>query len=229
MSEQRRDRRMVQVKAAPETHTDFLAAEARWLTVDFARRSVIYAPELPPNELFVIVSGRVSVARTTQDGKRLVTEVLREGDIFGDLAFTGGGETEDTAEALSDCRVLALDARAALRLVQSDAQWAFRLLQAAQRRLASAGSRVEEFAYSRVEARIAAAILNYATDGEDSVEASHQEIADAAGTYRETATRILNDLKARQLIRLSRCSIDIDDELALAAVARGATALATAS
>lgn len=47
----------------------------------------------------------------------------------------------------------------------------------------------------------------------------HQDLAETVGTYRETATQVLNDLKAQGLIEIGRKRITILDAEGLLAVA----------
>ena len=68
-------------------------------------------------------------------------------------------------------------------------------------------------------ARIATTLLRLSREGEEPVRLSHQDIAEMVGTYRETATRILNELRAEGMIELKRMHIVVLDADALDAVA----------
>ena len=192
------------------------------LRCSVAALEVLYTPERPAEPLYVLLAGRVSVARVTYEGKRLVTDLLGPGDVFGNLALARGAAAGETAVAVEACEVLALDPEAAVSLVESDPRWLFRLLGATTDRLRGTADRLEEFAYSTVEERVAGAILRYASDDDRTARASHQEIAEVAGTYRETATRVLNALQARGALQLGRCAIRIEDEAELASLAHRA-------
>ena len=48
---------------------------------------------------------------------------------------------------------------------------------------------------------------------------THQDLAESVGTYRETATQVLNDLKAAGYIEIGRKRITILDPTGLEAVA----------
>ena len=169
------------------------------------------------------------MARITYEGKRLVTDLLGPGDVFGNISLSEEGARDETAEAVEESVLLALDTTAALSLVESDAKWALRLLGAATRRLHCTVERLEEFAYRTTEERVAAAILRYASEEDRTARASHQEIAEMAGTYRETATRMLNALQARRVLSLQRLAIRIEDEEELASLARRPALMTAAS
>lgn len=181
---------------------------------------VFYSAEEPAGTLNVLLEGRVAVSHLTLDGRRLASEVLGPGDAFGDLSLTGSTVPSEEAQALTDCRVLELDSDAVRRLVESDPSWALRILGAASRRLQGATERIEEFAFFPAESRIASAVLKVASGADRTARLCHQDVADIAGTYRETATRILGEMQSRGIIRIGRCAIEVLDEDALRDIAR---------
>lgn len=178
-----------------------------------------YSPMRPPCSLYVLLDGRVSVTRLTREGKRLVTDVLKADDVFGDLSFCKVGSDKEFAEALTDCRALAVDSRRAKALIASHPELTIRLLTGVANRLYAACDRLEEFAYSPVETRIASALLRIAGHSGRMVPVSHQFLAEMAGTYRETATRALEVFQVREMLQLGRCAIEIRNPQGLAEVA----------
>ena len=182
-------------------------------------REHFYSPMRPPSSLYVLIEGRASIARLTRDGRRLVTEVLEAGDVFGDLSLRGSHSDGEFVEALTDCRALAVDSGRARALIASHPELAVPLLSAVANRLNAACDRLEELAYSPVETRVAAAVLRIAGSTGRMAPVSHQFVAEMAGTYRETATRALEGLQVREMLGLGRCAIEIRDPAALTAMA----------
>lgn len=80
--------------------------------------------------LHVIVDGKASVSA---DGKRIAT--LGPGDYFGEIAVVGRTERTATVTAVTQLRVLAIDATSFRRLVRSDATLAATLPEAIAERL----------------------------------------------------------------------------------------------
>lgn len=179
-------------------------------------RERFYSPLRPPRALYVLLDGRVTVARLTREGKRFVMDVLQPGDVFGDLSFSGAGNDSEIAEALTDCRALVVDSRRARALIASEPELAIYLLTAVANRLDATCERLEEFAYRPVDTRIASAVLRVAGHAGEAAPVTHQFLAEMAGTYRETATRVLGELHAKDILRLARCTIEIKDPQALA-------------
>ena len=175
----------------------------------------------PTRSTYVLLEGRVSVTRLTRGGRHVVTEVLGAGSVFGDLSFDAVGSDSECAEALTNTRALAVDSRRAKALIASDSELAVRFVIAMAHRMSAACARIEEFACRPVEKRIASAVLQIAGRTGRTAPVSHQFLADMAGTYRETATRVLGDLQTKNLLELSRRAIRITDAEALTAVATG--------
>lgn len=75
-------------------------------------------------------------------------------------------------------------------------------------RLISVMEIVDEVAFQRMDRRIASLLLERA-QGVNSVAMTHQEIANELGSSREVVSRLLGDLAAREIIRLSRGVIEI--------------------
>ncbi len=204
----------------PEALECFDASRVR--SIEIARSEVVYSPGERVGEIYVILAGHVSIARLTGEGRRLVTDILGAGDAFGDLTLGSSSASIEVAEALTDLQLLAIDSGYAAELARCDPKWAIRLIVAAAGRVNHAVERLQEFSYRDVEARVAAAVLRYAFDGESTAHASHQEIGDIAGTYRETVTRVLNELQSRGVVRLGRCQVEIADRRALEVIAGAA-------
>ena len=130
------------------------------------------------------------------------------------------GSDDEFAEALTDCRALAVDSRRVKTLIASEPELAILLLTAVSNRLNAVVHRLEEFAaYRPVETRVASAVLRIAGRPGLTAPVTHQFLADMAGTYRETATRILGELHAKDILRLARCAIKIRDPQALSPMA----------
>ena len=76
-------------------------------------------------------------------------------------------------------------------------------------------------AFKGIPARLASLLLLLAEENEtlEVVGLTHQDLAETVGTYRETATQVLNDLKSQGLIEIGRKRILILDTEGLLAVA----------
>ena len=62
-------------------------------------------------------------------------------------------------------------------------------------------------------------LLRLAGDSNEIAGMTHQDLAEMVGTYRETATQVLNDLKGKGLIEIGRKRIRITNREGLQQVA----------
>ena len=182
---------------------------------------VFYRPEEPGEVLFILKEGRVQLYRISPEGKKLVITTLGPHTLFGEMALLGAKMHNTFAEAIEDCLICVMSRNDLERLILNKPQVALRILEVTGRRLRDAEERLENMAFKGIPARLASPLLRLA-DEQGSMTISgmtHQDLAESVGTYRETATQVLNDLKADGLIEIGRKRIIILNAEGLAAIA----------
>ncbi|NJN97591.1 MAG: Crp/Fnr family transcriptional regulator [Anaerolineales bacterium] len=193
----------------------------RTTTMSTCRRGkIFYRPEDASEVLFILKKGRVQLYRLSPEGKKLTVAALGPGTIFGEMGIIGQGMHSKFAEALDDCLLCVMSRHDVERLILSKPMVALRFMQVMADRLNKAETQLEDMAFKSIPARMAALLLRLRQEQGGSISGyTHQDLAEAIGTYRETATQTLNDFKARQLIETGRKQIDILDPLGLEQVA----------
>ncbi|MGD9892778.1 MAG: Crp/Fnr family transcriptional regulator, partial [Dehalococcoidia bacterium] len=176
------------------------------------RGRVFYTPGETGEVLFVLKQGRVNVYRVTADGRKLITETIGPGTIFGEMSLIGQGMRGSFAEAATDCTLCVMSRADLEYILATHPQVALRLVETLAARLESAEERLETLAFKGVPARLAETLLRLAgPDGAEIAGVTHQDLAELIGAYRETTTKILNEFRARGLIDLHRLRIRILD------------------
>jgi CRP/FNR family cyclic AMP-dependent transcriptional regulator len=185
------------------------------------RGRVFYQPEDVGEVLFLIKQGRVQLYRISPEGKKLVIATLGPGTLFGEMALLGQQMHNAFAEALEDCLILVMSRTDLERLILNKPLVGLRMLEITGRRLNDAEARLEDMAFKGIPARLASLLLRLAVerDSDDIIGLTHQDLAETIGTYRETATQVLNDMKAQGLIEIGRKRIKICNPEKLAEVA----------
>ena len=174
------------------------------------------------NSLFLVAGGRVQLYRNTRDGRRFVVATLGPGSIFGEDSVLGGLEPNASAVALEAGTVWIMPCQRVLELSSREAMFTFGLMQAMGQRVVEAENRLEQMAYSTIAARLAALLLDLAGDARNGVvRATHQELADMLGTWRETISKALQDLRRRGLVSSGRRALTLLDREGLRKVAEG--------
>ncbi len=194
----------------------------RLITISSVKRGkVFYRPEETGEVLFILKSGRVQLYRISPEGKKLVIAALGPGTLFGEMPLLGQQLHNTFAEAAEDCVIFVMSRKDLERLFLNKPQVALRVLDITGRRLRDVEDRLQTMAFKGIPARLASLLLLLAEEN-DSLEVigmTHQDLAETVGTYRETATQVLNDLKAQGLIEIGRKRITILDPEGLLAVA----------
>ncbi len=188
-----------------------------------ARGRVFYRPEEPGEVLFILKEGRVQLYRISPEGKKLVIATLGPHTLFGEMALLGTRMHNTFAEAIEDCLILVMSRTDLERLILNRPQVALRILDITGKRLREAEERLENMAFKGIPARLASLLLRVAEEQRSATITglTHQDLAESVGTYRETATQVLNDLKGQGLIEIGRKRITILDKERLAQVAEG--------
>ena len=186
------------------------------------RGRIFYQPEDVSEVLFLIKQGRVQLYRISPEGKKLVIATLGTGTLFGEMALLGQQMHNAFAEAMDDCVILVMSRTDLERLILSKPILGQRMLEITDRRLSDAESRLEDMAFKGIPARLASLLLRLAAerDAQEIVGLTHQDLAETIGTYRETATQVLNDMKLAGLIEIGRKRIAILDRARLLELAQ---------
>jgi CRP-like cAMP-binding protein len=165
----------------------------------------------------------VQIYRISPEGKKLVIATLGPGALFGEMALLGQQMHNAFAEALDDCQIFVMSRADLERLILNKPSVGRRVLETTGKRLRDAEKRLEDMAFKGIPARLASLLLRLSAEqGSDEVVGlTHQDLAETVGTYRETATQVLNDMKADGIIEIGRKRIKILDRARLEALAQG--------
>jgi CRP/FNR family cyclic AMP-dependent transcriptional regulator len=193
------------------------------LTVrSFKAGDVVARSEEMARSLFLVASGRVQLYRRTREGRRFVIATLGPGSLFGEDSLLPEDGPDSHAVALEAGTVWVMPRKEAVEISSTNAMFGFGLMQAMGHRLIEAENRLERLAYSTISARLAALLLDLAgEDSEDVVQATHQELADMLGTWRETISKTLQDFRERGLVASGRRKLVLLDKEGLELEASG--------
>jgi CRP/FNR family cyclic AMP-dependent transcriptional regulator len=187
--------------------------------------TIFYTPADAGEVLFILKVGRVRLYRLSPDGKAFTMAIVESGTIFGEMAILGQGMHERHAEALAPY-VLCLMSRADVQtLLLSDLRIALRIAETLGRRLLEAEQRLADFALKALPQRLATLLAALAErqpprlfrPQQRELRLTHEQLADLVGTHRETATKVLNELRAAGLSELRRGRVLVLDLGALRA------------
>ena len=168
----------------------------------------------------IVLSGHVAVSLLGPNGRDILLYEVAPGQscIQSTLGLLGGDDYSAEAVATGPTRLVLIPRPVFLELLDSSAAFRKVVFAAFAERMQAMMQLIETMSFMRVEARLAALILERA--GEDGVLAITQaEIARAIGTAREVVSRRLDKLAQTGAIRTGRGEIRVRDRAALEALA----------
>ena len=189
----------------------------------FAAAHVIFREGDQSDTCYIVRCGHARAIREHGDGRTLTLAHFGPGDIFGELAMfddecrSATVETLDTVEAVA---ILGADMR---RLLKEHPSLAFKLVISLGRRLREANERIARQSFQTVQSRVAgvlgqlvaAAQAEGAADRAVLVTITQADIAQLAGSSRESASRFLAVLERADVVTQCRGRVTVHDPAAL--------------
>jgi CRP/FNR family cyclic AMP-dependent transcriptional regulator len=178
---------------------------------------IFYMPGESGEVLFLLKKGRVQLYRLSPEGKKIVVATLGSGAIFGEMSLIGQGMYNTFAEAAEECVLCVMSRPDVERLMREKPQVALRFVEALGMRLVETERQLEEIAFKSILARLASLLLRLSDESgsNEIVGYTHQDLAEIVGTYRETITQTLNDLRADGLVQIGRKKLILIDKAGL--------------
>ena len=183
------------------------------------RGALVYAPHRPIEVLFILKRGRVRLYRTASDGRSLTTAIVTPGGLFGQMPPLGQRMGGSYAEMLESGLLCLMSRQDVQRLLLTDLRIVTRITDALGRRVGELERRLADTVLKPAPARVCAALATLAGSPPEPVRLTHEQLADLVGTTRETTTKVLGDLRERDLVRVRRGRIDVLDPARLAELA----------
>ena len=185
----------------------------------FGRGDVIFREGDRADTCYVVRSGSVSIRREHMDGRTLALSELRSGAIFGELSMFGPETRSATAEALEPTALVAILSGDFRRVIRSSPDIALKMLEALANRVRRANERLLQQSFQTVAGRVASTLLTQviARQAEGApatqvlVRATQAEIAQLAGTSRESASRFLATLAREGVVELGRGKVTVHE------------------
>jgi CRP-like cAMP-binding protein len=180
--------------------------------VHVERGDVVASQEDLARKMFVLMSGKVNMVCTNNEGRRLVIATLEPGAIFGEGALNNATDPSVFVEAADNVSVWVIPASEARNMTMQYPILGWGLLQTYGERLLQVENSLEDVAYKKLPERLAMLLLDLSDNQAGLIKGvSHQALADHLGTYRETVSAILRDFKRQGLVELGYRRITIED------------------
>ena len=192
--------------------------------VDFPRGHTVFAEGEPGDRLYIIISGKVKIGRRSPDGRENLLTIMGPSDMFGELSIFDPGPRTSSATTITEVRAVSMDRDALRAWIADRPEIAEQLLRVLARRLRRTNDTLSDLIFTDVPGRVAKQLLDLArrfgTQQDGSLRVDHgltqEEIAQLAGSSRETINKALADFAQRGWIEQRGKTTIIHDPARLA-------------
>ena len=168
---------------------------------------------------YLVRAGHFRAVREHSDGRTITLATFGPGDIFGELAMFDAERRSATVEALEDSEVGAILGADMRRLLNAHPDIAVKLLGALSRRLRETNERLTRQSFQTVQSRVASVLAELvaaaraegAAEADVLITATQADLAQLAGSSRESASRFLAVLERAGVITQGRGKLTVHD------------------
>lgn len=207
-------------------HNEVLAAlsvdelrrlEARSRTKSFTAGSPIYLPSDLADGVLLLTEGRVRICNTSEEGKRAILAYIDPGELFGELSLLGDVVRDELAEAVERSQVILMPRDEIQRVMQDNARLTLGITKLVGLRRQRIERRLKSLLFRSVGQRLADLLLELAERyGKETatgvvidLRLSHQEMASAIGSTRESVTLLLGEWTTAGIVAKQRNRVTI--------------------
>ena len=190
---------------------------------NFGTGHVIFREGAQSDTCYVVRNGHARAIREHGDGRTLTLAHFGPGAIFGELAMFDDERRSATVETLDDVEAIAILGTDMRRLLREHPNLALKLVISLGRRLREANARIARQSFQTVQSRVAGVLGQLVThaqaegagDSDVLVTITQADIAQLAGSSRESASRFLAVLERADVVTQGRGRVTVHDPSAL--------------
>lgn len=199
---------------SPEQLKDFDSIGVQW---KLSKGAILFQEDDPCDNVAVICDGQVKLSCTSSEGKTLILKIACPGDVLGLGAAISGTHYEVTAEAIEPSLIKNIHRNEFMAFLERHGEASMRAALSLSEEYKAAFYDAKRLALApSAGGRVAAILLDWGRNAscgkaqlQFTMSLTHEELANMAGTSRETVTRVLGRLQKEKLIRIHGTSITI--------------------
>jgi CRP/FNR family transcriptional regulator, anaerobic regulatory protein len=182
------------------------------------RGTVLFHPGDPATGFVVLLSGLIEVYLTGPSGREILLYTVEPGQscVQTTLGLMSTETYSGEAHIAADATMILIPKPLFAALMDEEPAFRSFVMQAFARRMSDVTRLLEQVAFGRVEARLAAALLDLAEDG--LVHATQGELAARIGSAREVVSRRLEAFQRHGWVETDRGQVRLADIPALKAL-----------
>ena len=179
-----------------------------------------------PRGISIVCSGRVKLSIQARDGKTVILKIAGDRDVLGLSAIVSSRPSPMTVTTIGFCQIKFVEQDDFMRLLETDNRTAMACATMLASEVTGTFGDVHDLLLARSSTeKLARLLLSWVareTHNRDlrvESEFTHEEIAQMIGSSRETVTRLLSEMKRKELIRIEGSMLVIPNRIALQAIA----------
>lgn len=184
--------------------------------IEFKKGEFIFEEGSAPKGLYCVYQGKIKVTQMGIDGKDQILYLAKNSDVMGYRAILSGDKYSCSAAAIENSVLCFIPKTIFFSMVENNSKLALQIIHLFSNELKKAESNITQITQRPVKERLAQSLMllkekyGFEKDGcTINITVTRQEIANIAGTTRETATRLLYALNDTQIIELKGKKIKI--------------------
>lgn len=189
----------------------------------FAPNHIIFREGDESDTCYIVSTGHARAVREHADGRTISLAHFGPGDIFGELAMFDDERRSATVETLDEVQAVAILGADMRRLIREHPDLAVKLVISLGRRLRETNERLSRQSFQTVQSRVAEVLFQLCEqaraerpgDTDVLVKITQADIAQLAGSSRESASRFLAVLERAGVVTQGRGRLTVHDPEAL--------------
>ena len=180
--------------------------------------TLLFEQREPAKRFYLLLEGQIKLFRLSPDGNEKVIEIITPPGTFAEaLMFLESPYYPVNAQALRDSRLIAIDAPDYLDMLRGSAETCLALLGDLSQRLHGLVREIDHLTLQSASCRVAAYLHEQAGDHHREIQLSMSKgvLASLLSVTPETFSRILKQLSAKGIIKVSGKRVEILDADAL--------------
>ena len=159
---------------------------------DLQRGDIIFREDDPPDELYIVLSGRIAIVNKSIDGRESMVALMEPGDLFGEMGLFDGKGRSAQARALEDSVVSCIPYLPVRSLYEETPIYLWQVIQMLAGRLRNMDEALADSVFLDVTGRTAKKLLELAGESEEfSLPITQEELAGMVGASRERVNKAI--------------------------------------
>lgn len=186
-------------------------------TRTYPKNTIIISEGDDSDSLYAILSGKVKVFLSDDDGREIIINILDTGQHFGELALLDDSPRSASVMTIEETKLAVISKSAFEDCMTKNPVLALKIIRELSARLRNLTQNVKSLALMDVYGRVARTLLDMAEPIGDKLEIkqklTQRDIASMVGASREMVSRILKDLSTGGYITIQNKTITINEKL----------------